>query len=65
MSTNSRVDNNSQLKSKLESQLSRLLDQLQDLENNRDDLDEEEYVEMRADTMEQGVWQKCLFRKNI
>ena len=55
MSTNSRVDNNSQLKSKLESQLSRLLDQLQDLENNRDDMDEEEYVEMRTDTMEQGV----------
>ena len=54
MSTN-RVDNNSQLKSKLESQLSRLLDQLQDLENSKDDLDEEEYVEMRADTMEQEV----------
>ena len=52
MSTN-RVDNNSQLKSKLESQLSRLLDQLQDLEENKDDLDEEEYAEMRADTMEQ------------
>ena len=50
-----KVDNNSQLKSKLESQLSRLLDQLQDLENNKDDLDEEEYVEMKADTMEQGV----------
>ena len=49
-----KVDNNSQLKSKLESQLSRLLDQLQDLENNKDDLDEEEYVEMKADTMEQG-----------
>ena len=51
-----KVDNNSQLKSKLESQLSRLLDQLQDLENNKDDLDEEEYVEMKADTMEQEVW---------
>ena len=49
-----KVDNNSQLKSKLESQLSRLIDQLQDLENNKDDLDEEEYVEMKADTMEQG-----------
>ena len=45
MSAN-RVDNNSQLKSKLESQLSRLLDQLQDLENSKDDLDEEEYVEI-------------------
>ena len=50
-----KVDNNSQLKSKLESQLSRLIDQLQDLENNKDDLDEEEYVEMKADTMEQEV----------
>ena len=50
-----RVDNNSQLKSKLESQLSRLLDQLQDLEDNKNDLDEEEYSEMKADTMEQGV----------
>ena len=54
MSTN-RVDNNSQLKSKLESQLSRLLDQLQDLEDNKNDLDVEEYDEMKADTMEQEV----------
>ena len=52
MSTN-RVDNNSQLKSKLESQLSRLLDQLQDLEDNKKDIDDEEYDEMKADTMEQ------------
>ena len=35
--------------------MSRLLDQLQDLENNKDDLDKEEYDEMKADTMEQEV----------
>ena len=49
-----KVDNNSKLKTKLESQLTRLLDQLQDLEGNKNDLDEEEYLEMKADTMEQG-----------
>ena len=49
-----KVDNNSKLKTKLESQLTRLLDQLQDLEDNRNDLDEEEYLEIKADTMEQG-----------
>ena len=55
MSSSTKVDNNSKLKTKLESQLTRLLDQLQDLEDNRNDLDEEEYLEMKADTMEQGV----------
>ncbi len=55
MSTN-KVDNPElKLKSKLEVQLSRLLDQLQDLEDNKNDLDEEEYDEMKADTMEQGI----------
>ena len=55
MSSSTKVDNNSKLKTKLESQLTRLLDQLQDLEDNKNDLDEEEYLEMKADTMEQGV----------
>ena len=41
------------LKSQLQSQLERLLDQLQDLENSKDELDEEEYSDMREDTLEQ------------
>ena len=41
------------LKAQLQSQLDRLLDQLQDLENSREELGEEEYVEMREETIEQ------------
>ena len=41
------------LKAQLQSQLERLLDQLQDLENSKDELEEEEYSDMREDTLEQ------------
>ena len=41
------------LKTQLQSQLERLLDQLQDLENSKDELEEEEYSDMREDTLEQ------------
>ena len=41
------------LQTQLQSQLERLLDQLQDLENSKEELDEEEYTEMREDTIEQ------------
>ena len=41
------------LKAQLQSQLERLLDQLQDLENSKEELDEEEYSDMREDTLEQ------------
>jgi len=42
-----------QLKGRLESQLDRLLEQLSDLEKDREELGEEEYTEMRQDTLEQ------------
>ena len=42
-----------QLKEKLELQLTRLLDQLQDLEENRAELDPEEYEEIKQDTLDQ------------
>ncbi|XP_017771084.1 PREDICTED: protein LZIC-like [Nicrophorus vespilloides] len=41
------------LKHNLECQLDRLVEQLQDLENCRDELDSEEYNETKEDTMEQ------------
>ena len=41
------------LNTQLQSQLERLLDQLQDLENSKDELDEEEYADMKEDTLEQ------------
>ena len=41
------------LQTQLQSQLERLLDQLQDLENSKEELDEEEYTDMREDTIEQ------------
>ena len=44
---------NQQLKSRLESQLSRLLDQLEDVEKNKDSLDEDEYSELKEETLEQ------------
>lgn len=47
------VSENNQLKGKLEAQLHRLLDQLEDINNDRDNLEEEEYNELRNDTMEQ------------
>jgi len=43
------------LKTRLEAQMDRLLEQLGDLERDREELGEEEYGEMRADTMEQVV----------
>ena len=47
------VNENNQLKGKLEAQLHRLLDQLEDINKDRDSLEEEEYTELRNDTMEQ------------
>ena len=47
------VNENNQLKGKLEAQLHRLLDQLEDIKKDRDNLEEEEYNELRNDTMEQ------------
>ena len=47
------VNENNQLKGKLEAQLHRLLDQLEDINRDRDSLEEEEYNELRNDTMEQ------------
>ena len=47
------VNENNQLKGKLEAQLHRVLDQLEDIKKDRDNLEEEEYNELRNDTMEQ------------
>ena len=47
------VNENNQLKGKLEAQLHRLLDQLEDINRDRDSLEEDEYTELRNDTMEQ------------
>ena len=47
------VNENNQLKGKLEAQLHRLLDQLEDINKDRESLEEEEYNELRNDTMEQ------------
>ena len=47
------VNENNQLKGKLEAQLNRLLDQLEDINKDKDSLEEEEYNELRNDTMEQ------------
>ena len=49
------VNENIQLKSKLETQLSRLLDQLEDLENNKDSIDDEEFSELKSETLEQVI----------
>jgi len=52
-----------QLRGRLESQLDRLLEQLSDLEKDREDLGEEEYAEMRQDTLEQvGEFEASLKR---
>ena len=54
LSTMSRgVNENNQLKTKLETQLSRLLDQLHDIETTKDSLDEDEYLDLKNDTLEQ------------
>ena len=47
------LNENNQLKGKLEAQLNRLLDQLEDIQKDRESLDEEEYIELKTDTMEQ------------
>ena len=47
------VSENNQLKTKLETQLSRLLDQLHDIETTKDSLDEDEYLDLKNDTLEQ------------
>ena len=47
------VNENNQLKGKLEAQLNRLLDQLEDINKDRESVEEEEYNELRNDTMEQ------------
>ena len=49
------VNENIQLKSKLETQLSRLLDQLEDLETNKDSIDEEEFSDLKNETLEQVI----------
>ena len=49
------VNENTQLKSKLETQLSRLLDQLEDLETNKDSIDEEEFSDLKNETLEQVI----------
>ena len=51
---------NQQLKSRLESQLSRLLDQLEDVEKNKDSLDEDEYSELKEETLEQVANKRVL-----
>ena len=51
---------NQQLKSRLESQLSRLLDQLEDVEKNKDSLDEDEYSELKEETLEQVAYKIVL-----
>ena len=52
------VNENTQLKSKLETQLSRLLDQLEDLETNKDSIDEEEFSDLKNETLEQVMLEK-------
>ena len=52
------VNENIQLKSKLETQLSRLLDQLEDLETNKDSIDEEEFSDLKNETLEQVILEK-------
>ena len=49
------VNENIQLKSKLETQLSRLLDQLEDLETNKDSIDEEVFSDLKNETLEQVI----------
>ena len=49
------VNENIQLKSRLETQLSRLLDQLEDLETNKDSIDEEEFSDLKNETLEQVI----------
>ena len=58
------LNENNQLKGKLEAQLNRLLDQLEDIQKDRESLDEEEYIELKTDTMEQ-VKQPSKFRPAI
>ena len=58
------LNENNQLKGKLEAQLNRLLDQLEDIQKDRESLDEEEYIELKTDTMEQ-VQQPLEFRPAI
>ena len=52
------VNENIQLKSRLETQLSRLLDQLEDLETNKDSIDEEEFSDLKNETLEQVILEK-------
>ena len=47
------VSETQRLKVQLQTQVERLLDQLQELENSKEELDEEEYADMREDTVEQ------------
>ena len=49
------------LKVNIQDQLNRLLQQLTDLEELRDELDDEEYTETRRDTLEQMEVSVCLF----
>ena len=60
------VNENIQLKSKLETQLSRLLDQLEDLETNKDSIDEEEFSDLKNETLEQVILvKKTLIQRTI
>ena len=60
------VNENIQLKSKLETQLSRLLDQLEDLETNKDSIDEEEFSDLKNETLEQVILvKKSLIQRTI
>lgn len=62
MSTNTRGKAETQtLKKNLEDQLSRLLAQLQDLEDSKAELDVSEYDDMKADTLAQVVQQLIVF----
>jgi hypothetical protein len=47
------ADETARLKANVQDQLSRLLTQLQDLEDLRDEIDDDEYAEVRGDTLDQ------------
>lgn len=47
------LNENKTLKGKLEAQLNRLLNQLEDINKDRTSMEEDEYTELKNDTMEQ------------
>ena len=53
MATQRGAAETNQLQQNVEEQLSRLVTQLQDLEENREELDDDEYEEFKSDTVDQ------------